>query len=37
MLLLLLGDYSADVLGLVRSSSMGELTAEVAVEECPVN
>lgn len=37
MMLLLLGDYSADELGKIGSSSTDELTAKLAVEECSVN
>jgi hypothetical protein len=36
-MLLLLGDYSADELGKRGGSSMDELAAELAVEECSVN
>lgn len=37
MMLLLLDDYSADELGPICGSSMDELAAELAVEECSVN
>lgn len=37
MVSLLLGDYSADELGKIRGSSMDELTAELAAEECSVS
>lgn len=37
MMLLLPGNYSVDELGLIQDSSVGELTAELAVEECSVS